>query len=250
MVLGIVGLVFIAPWATFGLLRADAELVRWLLGPPRHQELARQFDALSQSRDAAVGQSEAERRRIARDLHDGAQQHLVALAMDLGRARERFETDPDGARALVEQAHEGAKAALADLRDLTRGIHPAVLADRGLDAALSSVVTRCPVPVSLLVDLGPRPPAPVESAAYFVVAEALTNVAKHAGATRAQVTITGRGDRVVVEVTDDGRGGARISGGSGLAGLFDRATALGGTLRVDSPLGGPTRLVVELPCVS
>ena len=147
------------------------------------------------ARAAAVDAAEAERRRIERDLHDGAQQRLVALAMDLGSARERLETDPEGGKALVAEAHEEAKAALKEIRDLVRGIHPVILEDRGLDAALSAVVARCPIPVELTVDLPERPPEAVESAAYFVVTEALTNVARHAHATRAHVGIVRTGDR-------------------------------------------------------
>ena len=202
------------------------------------------------SRGAAVHGAEVDRQRIERDLHDGAQQRLVALAMDLGRARERFDSDPERARQLVDDAHEEAKAALAELRDLARGIHPAVLADRGLDAALSAVVTRCPIPVSLTVDVPVRPPAPVESAAYFVVAEALTNVAKHAMATRAHVSIALQNGRLIIEVRDDGVGGADASRGSGLSGLADRVAALGGWMRVLSPPRGPTSVMVELPCGS
>ncbi|MGH9278891.1 MAG: sensor histidine kinase [Acidimicrobiales bacterium] len=185
-----------------------------------------------------------------RDLHDGAQQRLVSLAMDLGQAREKLPTDPDTAAALVAEAHEEAKRALTELRELVRGIHPAILEDRGLDAALSAVVARCPVPVTLDITLSSRPPAPVESAAYFVVAEALTNVARHSRATRATVAIAGTAERLVVEITDDGAGGADPARGTGLAGLAERVEAVGGWLRVISPTGGPTTLVAEIPCAS
>ena len=240
----------IAPQATRGVVLVDRAVVRWLLGPWRRDELTRQVGELETSRGAAVDRAEADRRQIERDLHDGAQQRLVALAMDLGRARERFDTDPARARQLVDEAHEEAKAALRELRDLARGIHPAVLTDRGLDAALSVVVTRCPVPVALSVDVPRRPPAPVESAAYFVVAEALTNVAKHARASHAQVTIARQSNRLVIEVSDDGIGGADASAGSGLAGLADRVAAVGGWVRVLSPVNGPTSVLVEMPCGS
>jgi signal transduction histidine kinase len=249
-VLGLVGLVLVAPWATVGMGALDRSLVRALLGRNRATELEVMVSNLQGSRTAAVDSAEAERRRIERDLHDGAQQRLVALAMDLGMAKERFDTDPEGARELVVGAHEEAKAAIAELRHLVQGFRPAVLDDRGLDAALSAIVARVPVPVSLHVDVAERPPSAVESAAYFIVAEALTNVAKHAAATRATVTIARRADRLVIEVTDDGRGGADVEGGSGLRGLAERARALGGWLQVLSPTGGPTTLLVELPCAS
>ncbi len=249
LVTGIICLAFLAPQATVALAALDRRVVRWLLGSHDQSELARRVDELEISRGAAIHSAESERQRIERDLHDGAQQRLVALAIDLGRARERFDTDPERARQLVDDAHEEAKAALAELRDLARGIHPAVLTDRGLDAALSAVVTRCPVPVTLAIDVPKRPPPAVESAAYFVVAEALTNVAKHAHATRAQVSMALLNNRLVVEVRDDGIGGADASGG-GLSGLHDRVSALGGWMRVLSPHTGPTTVMVELPCGS
>jgi signal transduction histidine kinase len=250
LVVGIVAVAFVVPQLTTALADLERHMVRWSLGSRRPSQLARRVDELEISRGAAIDSAEAERRRIERDLHDGAQQRLVALAMDLGRARQRFDTDPEGARQLVEDAHEEAKAALAELRGLARGIHPAVLTDRGLDAALSAIVTRCPIPVSLSVNVPTRPPAAVESAAYFVVAEALTNVAKHAQATRAQVHITLSNNRLVVEVSDNGIGGAHGSTGSGLSGLSDRVGALGGWIRVLSPPHGPTSVMVELPCGS
>jgi signal transduction histidine kinase len=247
---GVVGLALVAPWATVLMGRLSAVEVRWLLGPRPGSELEARVTELETSRTAAVDSAEAERRRIERDLHDGAQQRLVALAVTLGEARERLGDDPEAGRDLVEQSHEEAKAALKEIRDLVRGIHPVILEDRGLDAALSAVVARSPVPVELDVQVAVRPPAPVESAAYFVVAEALTNVARHADATRAWVTLARQSDRLLVEVRDDGRGGADPAAGSGLAGLRDRVTALGGWMHVVSPTGGPTTLTVELPCGS
>jgi signal transduction histidine kinase len=169
--------------------------------------------------------------------------------MDLGRAREQFEQDPERARQLVAEAHEEAKSALAELRDLVRGIHPAVLEDRGLDAALSAVVARSPVPVALDVRVAARPPQTVEAAAYFVVSEALTNVARHSHAQHAHVAVIGDGNRLVVDVSDDGVGGAD-SQGSGLSGLAARVRALDGWMHVVSPAGGPTSVTVELPCES
>jgi signal transduction histidine kinase len=243
-------LIVVAPWVTVLLARLDVAAARWLLAPRRRDALDEQVSRLRASRAAAVDSAESERRRIERDLHDGAQQRLVALAMDLGTARERMEEDPEAGRQLVAEAHEEAKAALRDIRDLVRGIHPAILSDRGLDAALSAVVARSPVPVTLQVTVAERPPPAVESAAYFVVTEALTNVARHSRAISAAVTIERAGDRLVVEVRDDGVGGAAIDGGSGLRGLRDRVTALGGTLHILSPPGGPTSLIAELPCGS
>jgi signal transduction histidine kinase len=274
---GAVGLAVVAPWTTVGLARLDLATARWLLAPRRHDELHAQVTRLETSRAAAVDSAEAERRRIERDLHDGAQQRLVALAVDLGAAKDKLTDDPETGRRMVAAAHEEAKAALAEIRDLVRGIHPVILEDRGLDAALSAVVARSPVPVSLTVDVADRPPPAVESAAYFVVTEALTNVARHAHATKAAVAIARAGDRLVVEVRDDGVGGAAAAApaaaepsaldgtaepgaagepvpgerrGTGLAGLRDRVTALGGMLRIVSPPGGPTTLLVELPCAS
>jgi signal transduction histidine kinase len=249
-VLGLVGILLAAPWLTRTLARLDLAVARWLLAPRRKDVLDEKVTRLETSRAAAVDSAEAERRRIERDLHDGAQQRLVALAMDLGTARERLEHDPEGGRQLVAEAHEEAKAALKEIRDLVRGIHPVILEDRGLDAALSAVVARSPVPVTLDVDVAERPPAAVESTAYFVVTEALTNVARHAEATRAVITIARAGDRLVVEVRDDGKGGAVMGQGTGLTGLRDRITALGGALHVVSPPGGPTTLLAEIPCGS
>ena len=227
--------------------RAHLALARWLLGPSRGERLQERVEVLTRSRSGAMEAMLLERRRIERDLHDGAQQRLVALAMDLGMAREKFASDPEAARALVEGSHEEAKRVLAELRDLVRGIHPAVLTDRGLDAAISAIAGRSPVPVSVDVELEERPPEGVESAAYFVVVEALTNVAKHSGATEARVTVRRTGNDLVVEVVDDGTGGADPAAGTGLAGLRDRLAALDGRLVVDSPPGGPTRVRAEIP---
>lgn len=248
---GVVGIVIVAPWLTRGLATVDVWVAHRLLALRPADELGARVTQLETSRAAAVDSAEAERRRIERDLHDGAQQRLVSLAMDLGAARQRLEAeDPEAGRRLVADAHEEAKAALREIRDLVRGIHPVILEDRGLDAALSAVVARSPVPVRLNVDVVPRPSPAVESAAYFVVTEALTNVARHAAATSAAVTIERAGDRLVIEVRDDGVGGADPARGTGLRGLHDRITALGGTMHVVSPAGGPTSLLVEVPCGS
>ena len=237
-----------AAWVVRGMAIAHGAVALALLGPSQNQLQAR-VEALQTSRDRAVDSAEAERRRIERDLHDGAQQRLVALAMDLGMARAKLETDPAAATALVGEAHEEAKRALAELRDLARGIHPAVLADRGLDAAISALAARSPVPVGIDVATG-RLPDPVESAAYFVVAEALTNAAKHAQAAEISVRITRHRDLLIVEVIDDGAGGADPARGTGLRGLADRVAAVDGHLTVTSPPGGPTVIRAELPCGS
>ncbi|HET9546742.1 MAG TPA: sensor histidine kinase [Desertimonas sp.] len=247
---GVIGVAVVAPWVTIGLEKVNVALARALLGQSADAAHAAQVERLETSRTAAVDSAEAERRRIERDLHDGAQQRLVALAAGLGAAREKIDADPEEGRRMLADAHEEAKSALKEIRDLVRGIHPVILEDRGLDAALSAVVARSAVPVTLDVQLNARPPAAVESAAYFVVNEALTNIAKHANATRAHVSIARAGDRLVVEVRDNGRGGAEPAAGTGLQGLRDRVAGLGGSMYVISPAGGPTTISVELPCAS
>jgi signal transduction histidine kinase len=252
--LGLVGggivLVFITPWIIRALTAFDVLLMRALLGPT-HGELERAAARSAEQRDLAVASAAGDRRQIERDLHDGAQARLVSLAVDLGRARRRLEEggSSDEAAELVRSAHEEAKQALAEIRDLARGIHPAVLTDRGLDAALSSLAARSPVPVSLRSEIGDeRPPEQVESAAYFVVAEALTNVSRHSRADHAAVSVIRDDGVLLIEVRDDGIGGAAAAAGSGLAGLRDRVGALGGSLVVDSPAGGPTAITAVLPC--
>jgi signal transduction histidine kinase len=229
----------------------DTALARTLLGPSRTEELALRVESLARSRADIVAAGDAERRRIERDLHDGAQQRLVSLALNLGMARTTL-TDASGpAREVIEAAHDEATQALAELREFVRGLHPAVLNDRGLDAALSGIVARAPVPVRLHVDVAPRCSPSIEAIAYFVVSEALTNIARHAHAEHAEVTVRRTGDRLRVVVTDDGRGGATADGtGTGLPGLAQRTAAVDGTLTVHSPPGGPTTITVELPCES
>jgi signal transduction histidine kinase len=227
-----------------------ARMSAGLLAPTAADALKERVTRLETTRSRVVDAADDERRRIERDLHDGAQQRLIALAMDLGMAREKFTSDPEQARVLIDEAHDEAKRAIVELRDLARGIHPAVLTDRGLAAALASVASRSPVPVDLRVDLDERPPATIEGIAYFVVTEALANVAKHAEATTARVTIAQRGSRLVLEVSDNGAGGADPANGTGLAGLTDRVAAVDGWMHVTSPVGGPTTLTVELPCGS
>jgi signal transduction histidine kinase len=246
---GLVGVVLFAPWVTVVLGRLNIVTCSWFLGPDQHALQEARVRAAESGRVAAVGSAEAERRRIERDLHDGAQQRLVSLAMELGTTREHFDDeDKEAIRMRVVHAHEEAKAALQELRDLVRGIHPVILEDRGLDAALSGVVARAPIPVSLEVSVQPRPSAEVESAAYFVVSEALTNVARHSGATNAAVSLVRVDETLVIEVRDNGAGGADPSDGTGLAGLRERAASLGGSIHLDSPPGGPTILRAVLPC--
>jgi signal transduction histidine kinase len=240
-------LLLAAPQLTRGLEAADLAFSRRLLGPRR--DLAARVTELERSRERVVDAAEAERRRIERDLHDGAQQRLVSLAMELGRAQAKFADDPDGARVLVDQAHTQAKEALIELRNLVRGVHPPVLTDRGLDAALSGLAALCPVPVDVHVDVPVRPRAAVEAVAYFMVAEALTNVAKHSRASQAKVVVEGHGfpGTLTVMVTDDGIGGADVRS-PGLSGLADRVSGVDGRLSVESPVGGPTIIAAELPC--
>ncbi|MFF2125814.1 sensor domain-containing protein [Streptomyces olivochromogenes] len=242
--------VFVAPLMVRALLALDTALARTLLAPPRDLELTERVEQLTASRAQLVAAVEAERRRMERDLHDGAQQRLVAVSMALGRAVSRLRRSGDDAtRQIVEQARADAREAITELRDLARGLHPPVLTDRGLAAALSAVAARSPVPVTVDVRAEPRPPAAVEAVAYFVVTEALTNVAKHAGAGRAWVEIRRNDDdRLTVTIGDDGHGGADPAKGSGLSGLAARVAGVDGALRVTSPPGGPTLIEVDLQC--
>jgi signal transduction histidine kinase len=237
--------IVVAAWICAGLARGQALLARALLSPG----LAERVDELERTRAGAVVAQQDELERIERDLHDGAQARLVALAIDLGLAREKLEKDPVGAAELVDAAHLEAKTALAELRELVRGVHPAILTDRGLDAAVSALAARSPVPVSLDLHPGDRLPRELEAAAYYVVAESLTNVAKHADAEHAWVRVARRDGRLEVEVRDDGHGGATSLVGSGLAGLERRVEALDGALRLESDAGG-TIVRAELPCAS
>ncbi|MFJ3900386.1 sensor histidine kinase [Streptomyces sp. NPDC090025] len=242
----LVGLVFvlIAPWLLRGLVAVDKAMVSGLLGPSR---LANRVTELESDRGVVVDTAAADLRRIERDLHDGAQARLVALAMDLGLAKEKLAHDPKAAAVMVDEAHGEVKLALQELRDLARGIHPAILTDRGLDAALSAVAARSTVPVTVDVDLPGRPAAAIEGIAYFTVSELLQNVSKHARARRAQVDVWRTDGRLMLQVRDDGVGGADPAAGSGLAGLAERIDAVDGVLAVDSPAGGPTTVTVELP---
>jgi signal transduction histidine kinase len=193
-----------------------------------------------------VQAGDAARRKLERDLHDGAQQRLVGLALDLRLARERLKDDPEAAATMLDEASAELARATEELRELARGIHPAVLSDRGLEAAVESLAKRAPLPVEIDASLKGRLPEPVEAAAYFVVSEALTNVVRHSGADRAEVGIRRDNGRLLVEVRDDGSGGADPAG-SGLRGLADRVAALDGTLRVDDPAAGGTVVRADIP---
>ncbi|MFC4326343.1 sensor histidine kinase [Streptomyces andamanensis] len=264
-------LLFAAPRLTGLLVRAQNWAAEILLGRSRTEELTRRVEDLTESRAGVLDAADAERRRIERDLHDGAQQRLVSLAVNLGLARSTLRDLPEDARRVIDDAHREAKEAIAELNSLVRGLHPVVLEDRGLDAALSGIAGRAPIPVRVAVDLARRPAPTVEAVAYFVVSEALTNVVKHARADRADVTVAQVGETLRVVVTDDGIGGAVPSGpaasggpadsgepaasggptdrtGTGLTGLAKRVASVDGVFSCHSPAGGPTVITVELPC--
>ena len=247
----LVGLVLVPVAASVsrGVMILHRAVVQGLLCVDPTAALRQDVERLRGSRSAALELEASELRRMERDLHDGAQQRLVMLAIDLGMAEERIDTDPAAAKTLVADAREQARLALAELRDLVRGTAPAILIDRGLAAALGAVAGGCPVPTALDSELAPgeRLPAAVERAAYFVVAESLANVAKHSTANRCEVGLRREGAQLVVEVRDDGSGGAAVMPGGGLAGLRDRVEALDGALAVSSPPGGPTVVHVSLP---
>ncbi|KMS72738.1 histidine kinase [Streptomyces viridochromogenes] len=235
----------VLPFIARGLSNADRAMVRGLLSPS--DELERRIAELESDRGVVVDTAAADLRRIERDLHDGAQARLVNLAMGLGLAKEKLLEDPDAAATMVAEAHGEVKLALQELRDLARGIHPAVLTDRGLDAALSAVASRCTVPVKVTVDLLSRPAAAIEGIAYFTVSELLQNISKHSAAKSASVDVWRSDDRLLIQVWDDGRGGARLDGGTGMRGLADRLDAVDGLFVIESPQGGPTTVTAELP---
>jgi signal transduction histidine kinase len=246
---------FAAPWVMRGFVNVDRLLIRSLLGP---DPMATRVRSLEQARTQTVDASAATLRRIERDLHDGTQAQLVALAMRLGMAKEKLEDDPehvdlDRVRELVDAAHRGAKEAITELRDIARGIHPPAL-DIGLEGALATLAARSAVPTELSVELATRPTPAVEAIAYFCVAELLANVAQHARASRASVSCTQQGTWLRLVVRDDGTGGAQLttvgSSSSGLAGLTDRVHAVDGRLHLVSPPGGPTVVTVDLPLAS
>ncbi|MFG2864228.1 sensor histidine kinase [Streptomyces sioyaensis] len=235
----------VLPWVARWLSNVDRAMVRALLSPS--DELERRIAELESDRVTVTDTAAADLRRIERDLHDGAQARLVALAMGLGLAKEKLLEDPEAAAAMVDEAHGEVKLALQELRDLARGIHPAILTDRGLGPALSSLAGRCTVPVTTSVDLDERPAPAIEGIAYFTVSELLQNVSKHSAARQASVEVWRAADRLLILVSDDGRGGARLDGGSGMAGLAGRLGSVDGLFVLDSPVGGPTRVTAELP---
>ena len=242
-------------WGSPWLMRLHAVLDRALLGPTESERvrmLRERIDTLSESRAETVDAQAAELRRLERDLHDGAQARLVSSNLTIGLAIEAIDQDPASARAMLEEARAANSAALTDLREVVRGIHPPVLSDRGLVGAVQALAVQMSTPVSVMSSLPGRPPAPIESAADFAVAECLTNLTKHAQATRATVELTyepspaGPG-LLRIEVTDDGRGGAHPDPAGGLAGIVRRLAAFDGTIDIDSPAGGPTRIALTIP---
>jgi signal transduction histidine kinase len=241
VVMGVV-LLFLIVQGFIGLAALERRLARHFLGPSTRERLERRITELSVSRAGVLAAVDAERRRIERDLHDGVQQRLVALGMLLGRARRTPDNDD-----LLRQAHLAAQQILDDLRDVAWRAYPAALDNLGLREALLRVAEHAGVPIRLRYELAERPPTPIETAAYFVVSEAVTNAAKHASATAVAVCLSTAEDKVVVQISDDGIGGADPEG-SGLSGLARRVAALDGRLTVDSPPGGPTTIVAELPC--
>ncbi|MFE5958676.1 sensor histidine kinase [Streptomyces rubiginosohelvolus] len=229
-------------------LRAHFLLARTVLAPTRDEQLAQRVERLTETRHEAVDTAAAELRRIERDLHDGAQARLVAMGMNLGTIEALIEKDPAQAKKLLAMARESSAEALTELRDLVRGIHPPVLAERGLGDAVKALALRLPVASEVTVELPGRAEAPVESAAYFAVSEALTNTVKHAEAERVYVDLHHAEGMLRISVTDDGRGGAAVGSGSGLSGIERRLGTFDGVLAVSSPAGGPTMVTMEIPC--
>ncbi|MFI0481830.1 histidine kinase [Actinomadura sp. 9N215] len=235
-------------WVLPVLARLHARLCLAVLAPSARELLTERVDVLTKSRVGVVDAHGTELQRIERDLHDGTQARLVSIAMQLGIARESLADDPDTVATLIEQAHDTAEEAMAELRAVLQTIYPPILADRGLDGALTALAARSSVPVRIgLGDLGTLPAA-AEAVAYYVIAEALTNVSRHAAATRADLRVERAGDVLSIEVADDGRGGADEARGTGIAGMRRRVAALDGSVRLDSPPGGPTTLAVRFPC--
>ena len=241
------GLILVGVTGGRRLLKAHAQVAALLLAPTR-KEMAAQVGRLSESRSQVVDASAAELRRIERDLHDGAQARLVSLGMSIGLAEQVVRDNPDLALKLLAEARAASGQALSDLRHLVRGIHPPVLAERGLDGAVRALVLSLPLPVDLQVDLPGRLSAPVESAVYFAIAEALANVVKHSGANRAWVQLEYDHSNLIAIVGDNGGGGAQPRAAGGLAGIERRLAAFDGMIAVTSPVGGPTQVTMELPC--
>jgi signal transduction histidine kinase len=237
----------IVPSAARRFVRTDRDTADRWLGPTNVEILKQRVDWLRDSRAAVVLATDEERRRIERDLHDGAQQRLLSLAMNLGMAREAI-TEPSPEADAIVAAHDEALTALSELRQFVRGLHPAVLNDRGLDAAVSGLAARAKIPIDVSVRVEPRCPASIEAVAYFIVSEALTNVAKHSKALIASVSITRQGGKLHIRVLDEGRGGATAKPGGGIAGLIQRTASVDGKFSLSSPVGGPTVIKVVLPC--
>lgn len=238
----------VAPRLTLVLAGAAATVVGWFLGPDPTAELAGRVEELSVQRAEILEAVAAERRRIERNLHDGVQQQLVALGIDIGRAQARLDDDPEAARALLDEARQTLRAAIGEMRVIGRGLHPAVLEDRGLDAALSSIVAASPIPITVDVAVTADLPDDAAATAYYVVSEAVANIHKHAHARIASVKVADDAPGSIrIVVHDDGRGGADARQGTGLAGMKARVEGVDGTLRIDSPPGGPTTLDVVLP---
>ena len=237
-------------WAAPGILRGYALLTRSFLAPPASSELERQVRHLTETRTETLDSGAAEIRRIERDLHDGAQARLVAMGMTLDAAGQLIDDDPKAARALLIEARDNSAKALRELRDLVRGIHPPVLADRGLAEAIRALALDTPLRIHLTSDLDrpTRPSPPIESAAYFAVSELVANVSKHARATQAWIDIRHDGGMLKISVTDDGHGGVNPSRGTGLTGIERRLAAFDGVLAISSPPGGPTAVTMEIPC--
>jgi signal transduction histidine kinase len=230
------------------IMRCRARIDRALLSYGTTDRLEQRVQVLTETRASSIDHSAAEMRRIERDLHDGAQARLVAVGMSLGLAESLFATDPERAQQLVTDARTATTGALGDLRSVVRGIHPPVLADRGIGGAVEALALDMPIPVTVMQYLPGRPPAPVESAMYFAIAECLANVGKHAGAARAWVDLRHADGRLTAKVGDDGAGGADPARGTGMTGVMRRLSAFDGTMRVSSPLRGPTLITLEVPC--
>ncbi|WP_225828616.1 sensor histidine kinase [Streptomyces naphthomycinicus] len=249
-VAALLALVVLTGWLFLGplVLKGYAYFVRFLLGPTRRSQLASRVQHLSETRSGALDIQAAELRRIERDLHDGAQARLVSLGLQLGAVDRKMSQDPEEARRLLRQARTSSVQALRELRDLVHGIHPPVLAERGLADALRALGLASPLQVTVVVDIPDRLPDPVESAVYFAVSELLANALKHADGQRVEVVAWCEDGTLHARVTDDGRGGADVSAGSGLEGIRRRLASFDGVLEINSPPGGPTVMNMELPC--
>jgi signal transduction histidine kinase len=248
---GLLGVVYagLGIWLSPKIMTTHAQLASRLLAPTRERELELRVVHLTETRSDALDTQAAELRRIERDLHDGAQARLVAMGMSLGAIEHLLERDPEKARLLLSEARESSSKALTELRDLVRGIHPPILAERGLGDAVRALAMASPLRTEVTVEIPGRLEAPVESAAYFAVSEILTNAAKHSGARRVWLDLGHEDGMLRITITDDGRGGADMSRGTGLGGIERRLGTFDGILALNSPEGGPTMVTIELPCV-